>query len=125
MSHYVSGSPPITSTFAAATDPSTTTLLAELDSSNFRYGSTALREHTFNVHAYLGGSTGAYWIVERATSTAINSGLEQFRVRTASGQTSQFVFRFRSTSQTDRIRVRHVSTVSGTFDATLCAEEIV
>ncbi len=124
MSYFQTGNPPITSTFAAATDPSTTALLAELDSSNFSRAAGSLKERIYNVMAYLGGSTGAYWVVERSASTAINSGLEQFRVRTASGQTSQFVFRFRSTAVTDRIRVRHVSSVTGTFDATLLAEEI-
>jgi hypothetical protein len=123
--YFATGNPPITSTFASATDPSTAALLAELDSSNFKYGTLALKEHVYQVHAYLGGSTGAYWIVERSASTALNSAVEQYRVRTASGQTSQFVFKFKSTAVTDRIRVRHVSSVSGTFDATLCAEELI
>lgn len=125
MSYFVTGNVPITSTFAATQDPSTSAILAELDSSNFGITTGyAKRERIWNVHAYLGGSTGAYWVVERATSTAVNAGVEKVRVRTASGQTSQFVFRFRSTSVTDRIRVRHESSVTGLFDAQLIAEEV-
>lgn len=124
MSYFQAGAIPVTSTFAAASDPSTTTLLAELDSSNFGITGEKKRERIWNVHAYLGGSTGAYWVIERATSTAISAGVDKIRVRTASGQTSQFVVKFRSTAVTDRFRVRHESSVTGTFDACLIAEEI-
>lgn len=124
MSFFLAGNVPINSTFAPVTDPSTTTLLAELDSSNFSNSTTPGQSRIYQVNAYLGGSTGAYWVVESATSTAIAAGVDKFNVRTASGQTSQFVFRFKLTAVTDRIRVRQVSSASGVFDAKLSAEEI-
>jgi hypothetical protein len=126
MSLFLPGVVPINSTFAPATDPSTAALLAELDSTNFQLGPSSPKERMYSVFAYLGGSTGAYWCVEHASSTNIASTaiVDRFTVRTASGQTSQFVFKFRLTAQTDRIRVRHVSSVSGVFDAKLSAEEI-
>ena len=125
MAFFLPGNVPINSTFAQATDPSTTALLAELDSSNFQLGSTA-PARMYGVNIYLGGSTGALWVVEHATSTNIASSAVADRVflRTASGQTSQFVHNFRLTAVSDRIRVRHPSSVTGTFDAKLSAQEI-
>ena len=70
MSFFLPGAVPINSTFAPATDPSTTTLLAELDSSNFQLNPRTPVERIYGVYAYLGGSTSAYWVVESATSTA-------------------------------------------------------
>ena len=127
MSFFLPGAVPYNSTAAPATDPSTTALLAELDSSNFQLSAPGTpSERMYAVYAYLGGSTGAYWSVEHASSTNIASTaiVDRFTVRTASGQTSQFIFKFRLTATTDRIRVRHVSTVTGVFDAKLSAEEI-
>jgi hypothetical protein len=124
MSFFLPGVVPINSTFAPAANPSTATLLAELDSSNFQLGTGAVVPRIYSVFAYLGGSTGGYWVVESATSTALNASVDRFFVRTASGQTSQFVFKFRLTASTDRIRVRHQSTATGDFDAKLSAEEI-
>jgi hypothetical protein len=46
-------------------------------------------------------------------------------MRTASGQTSQFVVNFRLTALTDRIRVRVPSSgLTGSFEAKLSAQEI-
>lgn len=125
MAFFLPGTTPINSTFAQATDPSTTALLAELDSSNFGVLSNG-PARMYGVNIYLGGSTGALWVVEHATSTAITTGAVVDRVflRTASGQTSQFIHNFRLTAPTDRLRVRHVSSVTGTFDAKLSAQEI-
>lgn len=125
MSFFLAGNVPYNSTFASASNPSTGTLLAELDSSNFQISATApLRERMYSVMAYLGGSTGGAWVVESATSTALNATVDAFNLRTASGQTSQFVLHFRLTAPTDRIRVRHTSTATGSFEAKLSAQEI-
>lgn len=126
MAFFLPGNVPINSTFAQATDPSTSALLAELDSSNFQIASASVVPRMYGVNIYLGGSTGALWVVEHATSTNVASTAVADRVflRTASGQTSQFVCNFRLTAGTDRIRVRHPSSVSGTFDAKLSAQEI-
>lgn len=124
MSFFLTGNVPINSTYGSVSNPSTATLLAELDSSNFQIGSSFVVGRTYVVNAWLGGSTGGAWVVESATSTALNASVDRFLLRTASGQTSQFVMKFRLTAPTDRIRVRHESTVTGSFEAKLSAEEI-
>lgn len=126
MSHPAYGNRPINSTFAPVNNPSTTILLAELESTNFGIDLThpIQQSRTYTVSIYLGGSTGGYWAVEQATSTAISAGavVDAFYPRTASGQTSQFVRKY-VLAPTDRIRVRHVSSVTGLFEASLQAEE--
>lgn len=124
MSFFLPGVIPVNSTFASASNPSTATLLAELDSTNFQVSATSALARMYAVYGYLGGSTGGAWVVESATSTALGASVDRFFVRTASGQTSQFVFNFRLTAGTDRIRVRHTSTVTGDFEAKLSAQEI-
>lgn len=127
MSYYITGNPPINSTFAPVSDPSTSALLAELDSTNFKvFAKQGPSERIYGVNISIGGSTGAYWVVEHVTSTAIGTAaiVDRCFYRTASGQTSQFVRKFRLTATTDRIRVRHVSSVTGVFEAGLSAEEL-
>lgn len=124
MSFYDFGNVPINSTYAPVNNPSTTVLLAELDSSNFGPGVTKKQHRTYGLNIHVGGSTGGYWVCETATSTALNSAVDQLFLRTASGQTSQFVWKVRLTNATDRIRVRHVSSVTGVFEAKLAAEEL-
>lgn len=126
MSFFANGNIPINSTYAPVNNPSTTALIAELDSSNFALGANAPKERIYNVNITLGGSTGGYWVFEVATSTTISAGAvtDLAYYRTASGQTSQFVRKVRLTATTDRIRVRHVSSVTGVFEASLQAEEI-
>jgi hypothetical protein len=126
MSFFLTGNVPINSTQESFTDPSTSALLAELDSSNFQNKLLNGPARTYSVNAWVGGSTGALWVCEQATSTAISSGVVVTKVfwRTASGQTSQFVHKFKLNNATDRIRIRHVSSVTGTFDAKLQAEEL-
>lgn len=125
MSFFLTGNVPINSTFAPVNNPSTTALLAELESTNFGRNSSAY-PLIYNVNITLGGSTGGYWVFEVATSTAISAGVvtDFAYYRTASGQTSQFVRKVRLANATDRIRVRHASSVTGLFEASLQAEEV-
>ena len=124
MAFFLLGTVPIGSTFSEAANPSTSTLLAELDSSNFGNTNDGPAERSYVVNAYLGGSTAGYWSVERATSTALNARQDFYLFRTSPQQTSQFVCYFRLTARTDRIRVRHYSTNTGTYEAKLMAQEI-
>jgi hypothetical protein len=124
MAFFLPGNLPIASTFVEAANPSTATLLAELDSSNFRLNPQTPAERTYQVHAYLSGSTAANWVVESATSTALSATVDRYLLRTSPQQTAQFVLAFRLTAQTDRIRVRHYSTNTGTYEAKLVAQEI-
>ena len=124
MSFFLPGVVPINSTFAPVNNPSTSSLLAELDSSNFGVAAGSAISRMYSVCIYAGGSTGGYWVAEKATSTALGATTDSLFFRTASGQTSQFVWKVTLTAGTDRIRVRHASTQTGLFDCKLCAEEI-
>lgn len=117
--------PPVDSTAAPATNPSTAALLAELDSTNFGYQNSPPRDRLYQVYALLGGDTNATWVIEQASSTNIASSaiLVQKTVRTAAYQTSQFVLTFKLAG-TDRIRVRHPSSLSGVYAASLQAQEL-
>ena len=123
MAFFVPFNPPINSTFAPEASPSTSTILAELDSSNFGNNVNLRKDRIYGINAWLGGSTAATWVIEQATSTALADTVDSLTVRTASQQHSQFLKVFKL-GATDRIRVRHASTVSGTFEAYLQAQEL-
>ena len=123
MAFFVPFNPPINSTFAATADPSTATILAELESSNFGNNTHQRGDRIYGVNIWVGGSTAATWVIEQATSTALAATVDSLTVRTASQQHSQFLKVFKLAAN-DRIRVRHASTVSGTFEAYLQAQEL-
>lgn len=126
MAMFVSYNPPINSTAEAASDPSSVALLAELNSTNFGTQNYTRGDRLYGVSLWLGGSTAALWIVEHANSTAISTASlvsPSLSLRTASNQHSQFVIVFKLGPQ-DRIRVRHPSTVTGSFTAYLQAQEL-
>lgn len=118
---YVPGNKPIDSTQASvASNPSTSAILAELDRTNFE--STGPNRQ-YVVNAFLGGSSAAVWIVESATSSNVDSTsiIVQKVLYTAPAQTSQFQLRF-ALSGDQRIRVRHLSSNTGSYAASLQAE---
>lgn len=110
-----------TSTQAAATNPSTTTILAEItDLTNDRYEARVL----------LGASTYATFLVEQATSsvlTAIREGGAALGRRTIYGsinQTGQYMLRFTAESG-DRLRVRLAGAIAaGEASATIQLERM-
>lgn len=123
MSDFVPGNRCFTSTnMGVSSDPSTAAILSELTSANFE---STFANRDYVVHAFLGGSTAGVWIVEQATSSNVDSTsrMNQTVVYTAAGQTSEFVKRFR-VSGVERIRVRHFSSNTGSYHATLQAEEL-
>src|SRR3990167_3976649 len=66
------GNPPIRSTTAPSSDPSTTALIAEVDSTQL--GSTSWPNgKPVKVHWIVGASTVANWRLEHALSTSISS----------------------------------------------------
>jgi hypothetical protein len=125
MAFFAVYNPPVDSTAAAATDPSSVALIAELDSTNFLNQVSRRGDRLYSVNIWVGGSTAALWVVEHATSTNIASSAvtTALRVRTASNQHSQFVKVFKL-GPDDRIRVRLPSTLTGSFEAALQAQEI-
>ena len=123
MSFYVPGNKVINSTLLGSqSNPSTSAILAELDSTNFG-SSAANRKYVIN--CWLGGSSVGSWVVELASSPNVDSTsiLDQMVIYTAPGQTSQFVYRC-SVTDRQRVRVRHFSSNTGSYAAKLQAEEL-
>ena len=123
MAFFAPYNPPVNSTFAAESNPSTATIIAELESSNFGNNTHQRSDRIYGVNIWVGGSTAATWWIEQATSTALTDTTDRLTVRTASQQHSQFLKVFKLAAN-DRIRVRHASTVTGTFEAYLQAQEL-
>lgn len=122
MAYFVTGDPPVFSTATTATNPSTTTLLAELDSTQLL---TINRGGIYHVNVWMGSDTNVLLHLEHVLSTGIGSTAIRDRVelRSAGTQTSQFQIRFKL-EQNDRIRVRPSSAVTGDVDVTLSAERL-
>lgn len=124
MSFFVPGNPPITSTAASQTNPSTAVLLAELDSTAL-HTATAGRTRLHQVNLWCGGSTTLEWWFEHCTSTGLGSSAitERQVFRTAANQTSQFVRKV-SLSNNERLRVRISAALTGSAEAKLQAEAL-
>lgn len=105
------GNPPINSTgFLPVTGPSTSTLLAELDSTqlgtkDFR----ASQSRLYRVNWILGADTNVTWQCESATDTSLGSGVDIFFPKTPSGQSAQYVTSH-SLTRDMRLRARLFST---------------
>ena len=123
MSFFLTGNQPINSTQGTAADPSTATLIAELDSSNF--GTQSTRTIQVQAHFYVGASTSALWWIEHATSTGLGSSAitDRLIVRTASGQHSQFAKRY-LIGFGERLRIHVGSSFTGDADAKIQVEII-
>jgi oligoribonuclease NrnB/cAMP/cGMP phosphodiesterase (DHH superfamily) len=123
MGRYAAGSAPINSTAGAATDPSTSAILAELDSTNFQ---SSRNGRIYAVDIWIGGSTSQVWQLEVASSPNVDSTsiLERTTLRNGSGITHQYVKKFKLDGH-QRIRLRQPTAVAGTYEAKLQAEEIV
>lgn len=122
MAFFVTGDPPILSTQATATNPSTTTLIAQVDSTQLN---TTIRGGIYQFNLWLGSDTAALWWAEHCVSTGLGSTAVTKRtiLRTASGQHSQFCVRHKL-EKDDRFRVRVGSTFTGAADATIAAERL-
>lgn len=123
MAFFLPGTPPINSTAGQATDPSTSDILAELDSTNF--GST--RDGIYHVSVYPGCSTVATLWLEHCLSTGLGSTAirERTLLRVSPNLTPQYVKVFKL-QRGDRIRVRPETAISGTqtCEVKLHAQEI-
>lgn len=104
------GNLPINSTSAPVTGPSTSTLLAELDSTQL--GTQLLagsRSVLFRVNWILGADTNVTWQCESCTSTSLNSGVDIFYPKTPTAQAGQYVTSHALTKDM-RLRARLYST---------------
>jgi hypothetical protein len=129
VAYYDFGNPAINSTGAAfVTDPSTATLVAEIDSTqlgtkDFATGQTA----HYRVTSILGSnaSTNAAWLVEHAISTVLGSTaiLDQVGVFSPAGQSAQYVWHW-ELQKNSRLRCRLNSSLAGLVSANLQAERL-
>ena len=105
-------------------NPSTTALLAEIDSTvvDGFVNARAVVQATWLV----GGSTGATWVLEQALSTGLNmstAGRAQAVVFTPANQTGEYVTRH-NVERGDRFRCRHLSSQTGNFAAHIILEPL-
>lgn len=121
------GNQPLTSTLASATNPSTTTLVAEVTGLGGNAGAN------YDVRVTVGASTLATWWLEQCQSTAlsttalrqdVNAGQIGRRViYTATGQSAQYVYRLRAVPG-DLVRVRVGAAITAEAAATLQLEPV-
>ena len=130
MSYRDTGNVPLFSTTASTgSDPSTSTLIAELILST-----NAIKfDANYEVRFIVGASTGAVWRLECALSSGLlpstavrpgpppSSGLQAAVVYTGSNQTSEFVYTFRA-EPGDRFRILPLSSFTGTCAGSIQAE---
>lgn len=120
---YDWGNPPINSSALSATDPSTATLIAEIDSTQFDAQSS--RTTGYRVTWIVGASTTAQFQLEHALSTGLGSTALRDRVTvfTASNQSGQFVTTVKREAG-DRLRVRVAVALTATVNAKISAEAL-
>jgi hypothetical protein len=129
MSYYDYGNPSVNSTNAAfVADPSTATLVAELDSTQLgtqHFATQQTRDYRITVILGSNASTNAAWLVEHAISTGLGSTalVTQFGAFSPAGQSAQYVWQWRL-QQNSRIRCRVNSSLSGLVSANLQAEPL-
>lgn len=107
-----------------ATNPSTATLIAEVDSTqlgtqDFAAGQSRLALVTW----LLGSDTNATWMCEVVASTALNSTGESLLLKTAAGQTAQYVTTH-TLNRNSRVRARVYSTFTGDALASISVEPL-
>ncbi len=108
------GNPPKQSTQTLTTDPSTGTLVAEIQS---------LEDRLYEVRWVIGGSTGGIWRLEHCLSSGLASTAirDQTMVYTGSNQSSEFVLAYKAETG-DRFRIVPTSSFSGTCYGKISAE---
>jgi hypothetical protein len=108
------GNPPIQSTQAAGSDPSTSTIIADIQN---------LKDAYYEVRWAVGASTGALWRLELASGSGLSTTAirDQVMVFTGSNQTSEFVFGYKAETG-DRFRVLVNSSFTGSVAAKISAE---
>lgn len=122
MAAFDWGSPPIHSTQGEVATVSTTTLIAEIDSTVL--GTAAFRagqSKVANVTWVVGGSSNASFVLEQALSTGIGAtGVRKVvGVYAPSMQSGQYVTRH-VLEKDDRLRIRCASTLTIAFGNIIC-----
>ena len=110
MWDFNGGNKPVNSTYAPVSAPSTSTLIAELDSTQLgtvNYNTNF--EQNWRVVWVLGCDTNATWQCETATSTALTAVIDTVYLKTPSFQSGEYVTVHRL-GKDYRIRARLFST---------------
>jgi len=113
MSWHGEGNRPVNSTTSVIAVGSTSTLYAELDSTQLGtafYG--ASQSQVWQATYILGADTNVTWQVGSANSTALANGVDEFFPKTPTGQTAQYVVQH-ELKKDYRLRIRQASTGSG------------
>lgn len=118
MSFFSIGTPCVCSTQGIASNPTTSALIAEIDSTSLGNHITKAGGANFQVTWILGyaSTAGIFWQLEAATSTALNAGknsdvcptfwpLTSGSTGGSNGQSAQFVTKMRL-ERGDRLRAR-------------------
>lgn len=126
MAFFGNGNPPICSTQGPATNPSTATLVAELDSTQL--GTASLvgdRSKIMRVAWVLGADTNCTWQCEASASTTLNSGQEIVFIKTPTAASGEFVTTH-TLKKDYRLRARiGGSTFTASVTAFIQAEELI
>lgn len=118
------GNHPINSTFALASNPSTSTLIAELDSTQLGTQNLAPNQKLLmRVNWILGSDTNAIWQIESASSTGLGNVVDAVFPMTPAKASGQFVT-YHEMFANYRLRARVQSTFSGTAAAYITAEKL-
>lgn len=116
------GNIPINSTAAPASNPSTSTLIAEVDSTQLGSVYFATGQHRAALVTWvLGADTNAHWQCEVATSTALAAPQDVMFARTPANASGQFVTTH-SIPKNGRVRARLNSTFTGGASAYIAVE---
>lgn len=136
MSFFDRGNRPVNniqSTSLLVANPSTSTLIAELDSTRLHSGlylpatGDTNAQTDFLVNWYVGASTLATWQLEQCLSTAndmATAGRWNMMVFTGTNQSGQFQTKL-TLKRGDRLRVRLNSTFTGNACAQISAEPLI
>lgn len=109
MAWHASGNRPVNSTTSLISAGSTATLYAELDSTSLGTASYAVGQSgLWQVTYIMGADTNVTWQVGVCTSTALNSGVDEFFPKTPTGQSAQYVTQH-VLEKDYRIRIRQQS----------------
>lgn len=124
MSWHTFGTPVVTSTTGLTTNPSTSDLLAEIDSTQLNR--IPAGGQNFGVTWIVGGSTNITFQLEHALSTGLGSTAwrDQTLLFTPTNQSAQYVTKLRL-EVGDRLRVRvNAGIAAGTAAAKIVAEPL-
>lgn len=121
MSFFTPGTPSVSSTQGLATNPSTSVLIAEIDSTQLAIVSAG--GSNYQVTWLVGGSTIVTWQLEQCLSTGLDmstAGRDLIYAWSPLNQTAQYVTKHRL-EKGDRLRVR----VNASLAAAVVAAKII